>query len=177
MGKPQVIMRIVSKHESPMDRQITEAIRISKLSQGDGRENLNAKAEWGIPRTSTMGLHIGGDFGTLGQRQSKGRDKTQDDGMMKGKRKQWRTPEVSENREGVRPKRLRMSGPEETKDKDTPKETTHTEIPEAKDQDEMNMERWKKEPTKQEWLKKRGGEGIKDKGGEGREDTQEPEPE
>ena len=56
--KPQVIMRIISKHESPMDRQITEAVRISRLFRGDDRENMNAKAEWGIPRTSTLGMSL-----------------------------------------------------------------------------------------------------------------------
>ena len=51
-------MRIVSKHESAMDRQLTEAVRISKMFMGDYRENMNAKAEWGIPRTSTLGITI-----------------------------------------------------------------------------------------------------------------------
>ena len=56
--QPEVLMRIISKHESTMDRQLTEAVRISKMFGGDWRENLNAKAEWGIPRTSTLGITI-----------------------------------------------------------------------------------------------------------------------
>ena len=61
--KPEVIMRIISKHESPMDRQVTEAVRISRLFNGDDKENMNAKAEWGIPRTSTLGVTLWRDGG------------------------------------------------------------------------------------------------------------------
>ena len=44
--------------ESAMDRQVTEAVRISRLFNGEYEENMNAKAEWGIPRTSTLGITL-----------------------------------------------------------------------------------------------------------------------
>ena len=135
--KPQVIMRIISKHESPMDRQITEAVRISKLFRGDGKENMNAKAEWGIPRTSTMGfsIHRNQDEHSSGLEESRDprakrgggrwgkepewvrhkgneRDRGEED-ELKGKRKQWRTGNEGEAKGSKESKRMRMSGPDE----------------------------------------------------------------
>ena len=43
--RPDILMRIISKHETPMDRQILEAVRIAGMFSGDQDENLNAKVE------------------------------------------------------------------------------------------------------------------------------------
>ena len=111
-------MRIISKHESTMDRQLTEAVRISRILAGDWKENLNAKAEWGIPRTSTLGITIrrkegmmwtkqeerqegtdkerNGRVHNTGMRKRGRRNETNND-EMKGKRKLWKPKNEEEN--------------------------------------------------------------------------------
>ena len=135
--QPEIIMRIISKHESTMDRQLTEAVRISRMFGGDMSENLNAKAEWGILRTSTIGIMIQRTEGKMrvkqeewqegtrkersnrenetGVRRSGGKNESNEE--MKGKRKLWKPRNEKENpHDHVKRKKITEKDEEEEKE-------------------------------------------------------------
>ena len=58
--KPTFIMKIRSRHKSPLDRLTQEAVNILALSRGPAGTDLNAKSEWGQARVPRLTLTMPG---------------------------------------------------------------------------------------------------------------------
>ena len=60
--KQEFLMRITSKHQSPLERQAQEAIQIAEFSSKNPAEyDLNRKSEFGKPRIPKITVHTPGD--------------------------------------------------------------------------------------------------------------------
>ena len=175
--QPEIIMRIISKHESTMDRQLTEAVRISRMFGGDMSENLNAKAEWGILRTSTIGIMIQRTEGKMrvkqeewqegtrkersnrenetGVRRSGGKNEPNEE--MKGKRKLWKPKNEKENpHDHVKRQKIAEKEEEEERENETriknenENDETETEKTRREKKLEKTKEQEKQRKTKEE---------------------------
>ena len=58
--KPDFTMRVTSRHKTPLDRLVMEAVNIVDLSHGPPEEDLNSKSEWGQPRVPRMRVDMPG---------------------------------------------------------------------------------------------------------------------
>ena len=59
--KPKVMMRILTRHQKPLERLTTEAVKILELSRGPPENDLNGKSEWGQPRVPKITVKMPGD--------------------------------------------------------------------------------------------------------------------
>ena len=55
------MMRILTKHQKPLERLTTEAVKILDLSRGPPESDLNGKSEWGQPRIPKLNVNMPGE--------------------------------------------------------------------------------------------------------------------
>ena len=58
--KPQFLMKIKSRHKTPLDRLTQEAVNILALSRKPDGVDLNSKSEWGQARIPRIQMHMPG---------------------------------------------------------------------------------------------------------------------
>ena len=54
-------MRVVSRHQTALDRLTTEAINILELSRGPPDQDLNSRSEWGQAHIPKLGVTMPGN--------------------------------------------------------------------------------------------------------------------